>query len=42
MDTRIKLAHLGNNIVVDEAYRDKFIKEHGEIIEEEYNFNKYK
>lgn len=41
MDTRIKLAHLGNHILVDEVYRDKFIKDNNEKIEEEHIYNKY-
>lgn len=42
MDTRIKLAHLGNQVVIDEEYREKYVKEKGEILDVEYNYNKYK
>lgn len=42
MDTRIKLAHLGQPKIIDEEYREKFIKEHGEDIDKEHLYNKYK
>lgn len=43
MDTRIKLAHLSSPIIIDEEYRDRYIKEKKEEIpEEEYKFNKFK
>lgn len=42
MDTRIKLAHLGNSIVIDEAYREKYIKENKEEVADEHLYNKYK
>lgn len=42
MDTRIKLAHLGNMIVVDEEYREKYVKDNKEVLDVEYNYNKYK
>jgi hypothetical protein len=32
MDTRIKLGHMGQNIIIDEDYREKYAKEHGEEI----------
>lgn len=41
MDTRIKLAHLGQPIVVDEAYREKYVKDHNERIDDEHLYNKY-
>jgi len=34
MDTRIKLGHLANPQIIDEDYRDKYIKDHGVIVEE--------
>lgn len=41
MDTRIKLAHLGTPQIIDEDFRDKYIKEKKEqVIEEEYKYNK--
>jgi len=30
VDTRIKLGHLGESIIIDEAYREKYVKEHNE------------
>jgi len=42
MDTRIKLAHLGNQVVIDEEYREKYVKENKEVLDKEYNYNKYK
>jgi len=42
MDTRIKLAHLGNQVIIDEQFRDDYIKENKEILDKEYNYNKYK
>lgn len=41
MDTRIKLAHLGIPTVIDEEYREKYIKDHGEVIDSEHLYNKY-
>lgn len=37
MDTRIKLGHLMNPKIVDEEYRDQYIKDHGEVIDETPN-----
>jgi hypothetical protein len=32
MDTRIKLGHMGHTVIIDEEYREKYAKEHGEEI----------
>lgn len=42
MDTRIKLAHLGTPLVIDETLRDKYMKENKEDVSNEHNYNKYK
>lgn len=42
MDTRIKLTHLGTPIMIDEEYRDKYIKKTKEDVSNEHNYNKYK
>jgi len=41
MDTRIKLAHLGSPVIIDEDYREKYIKDHNEEINDEHLYNKY-
>lgn len=41
MDTRIKIAHLGSSNIIDEEYREKYIKENKEEINDEHLYNKY-
>ena len=41
MDTRIKLAHLGQQLVIDEEYREKYMKDNKEEVSAEHLYNKY-